>query len=185
VSDLLFGPRLWSLESFVKSSVFSMGLLALAVIVLFPYDNTPVRWFRHVRLVWFGGLFISLVPDYVSLIQTRWLLRISALGSNLSILALLVVDTAFTVSIGFVAVLSTTLVFSRAFYPDLATEFSSVVRHFRWKNPAYVIWFVPAFATSIWLWLYAVSGFLLKAAKRFDIGFQWFNRRFDMEKKPL
>jgi hypothetical protein len=43
----------------------------------------------------------------------------------------------------------------------------------------------PAFFTSIWLWLYAGSGFVLKAARRFDIGFQWFNRRFDIEKHPL
>ena len=34
-------------------------------------------------------------------------------------------------------------------------------------------------------WLYAGSGFLLKAARRFDIGFEWFNRHFDIEKKPL
>jgi formate/nitrite transporter FocA (FNT family) len=39
--------------------------------------------------------------------------------------------------------------------------------------------------TSIWLWLYAGSGFLLKAARRFDIGFAWFNHKFDIEKKPL
>jgi len=39
--------------------------------------------------------------------------------------------------------------------------------------------------TSIWLWLYAGSGFLLKAARRFDLGFDWFNRHFDIEKKPL
>lgn len=43
----------------------------------------------------------------------------------------------------------------------------------------------PAFFTSIWLWLYAGSGFLLKAARRFDVGFSWFNRHFDIEKKPL
>jgi hypothetical protein len=43
----------------------------------------------------------------------------------------------------------------------------------------------PAFLTSIWLWLYAGSGFLLKAVRRFDIGLEWFNRRFDIEKKPL
>jgi hypothetical protein len=43
----------------------------------------------------------------------------------------------------------------------------------------------PAFFTSIWLWLYAGSGLLLKAVRRFDIGFDWFNRHFDIEKKPL
>jgi hypothetical protein len=37
-----------------------------------------------------------------------------------------------------------------------------------------------AFFTSIWLWLYAGSGFVLKAAWRFDLGFNWFNRKFDM-----
>jgi hypothetical protein len=43
----------------------------------------------------------------------------------------------------------------------------------------------PVFAGSIWLWLYAGAGFVLKAARRFDIGFEWFNRHFDIEKKPL
>jgi hypothetical protein len=45
--------------------------------------------------------------------------------------------------------------------------------------------FYAAFFTSLWLWLYAGSGFILKAARRFDIGFEWFNRKFDIEKKPL
>jgi hypothetical protein len=33
--------------------------------------------------------------------------------------------------------------------------------------------------------LFFSSGALLKAARRFDIGFDWFNRHFDIEKKPL
>jgi len=33
--------------------------------------------------------------------------------------------------------------------------------------------------------LFASSGFLLKAARRFDVGFDWFSRKFDIEKKPL
>jgi hypothetical protein len=43
----------------------------------------------------------------------------------------------------------------------------------------------PTFFTIIWLWLYAGSGFVLKAARRFDVGFAWFNRKFDIERKPL
>jgi hypothetical protein len=39
--------------------------------------------------------------------------------------------------------------------------------------------------SSFWLWLYGVAGFLLIVARRFDIGFDWFNRKFDIEKKPL
>ena len=43
----------------------------------------------------------------------------------------------------------------------------------------------PSIVTSVWLWLYAGSTFILSTARRFDVGFDWFNRRFDIEKKPL
>jgi len=39
------------------------------------------------------------------------------------------------------------------------------------------------FSSSVWL--YAGFGFLLKAARRSDIGLDWFNREFDIEKKSL
>ncbi len=42
--------------------------------------------------------------------------------------------------------------------------------------------YASALSTSVWLWLYAGSGFILKSAKRFDIGFQWFNSKADIEK---
>jgi hypothetical protein len=48
-----------------------------------------------------------------------------------------------------------------------------------------LLWMGAAFFTSIWLWLYAGAGFLLKFVLRFDIGFNWFNRTFDIKKKPL
>src|SRR5439155_1624424 len=35
-------------------------------------------------------------------------------------------------------------------------------------NPLVSCFWLPTFFTSIWLWLYAGSGFLLKAARRFD-----------------
>ena len=49
----------------------------------------------------------------------------------------------------------------------------------------FLLWILPAFFTSIWIWLYAGSGFILKAARRYDIGFEWFNRKLDIGKKPL
>jgi hypothetical protein len=43
--------------------------------------------------------------------------------------------------------------------------------------------FYTDFFTSIWP--YAGVGFLLKSTRRLDSGFDWFNRKFDIEKKPL
>ena len=53
------------------------------------------------------------------------------------------------------------------------------------RSELLLLFVVPSLFTNVWLWLYAGSGFLLKAARRFDIGFEWFNRKFDIEKKPL
>ena len=44
---------------------------------------------------------------------------------------------------------------------------------------------VTVFPHMLLSWLPLVSGGIIIAARRFDIGFQWFNRRFDIEKKPL
>jgi hypothetical protein len=44
---------------------------------------------------------------------------------------------------------------------------------------------IPAVAVTIWMWLPFIAGILLKVASRLDIGVAWFNRRFDIEKKPL
>ncbi len=44
---------------------------------------------------------------------------------------------------------------------------------------------IPFLLTCAWLWLYVAVGFLLKGARRFDVGFDWFNRHADIEKEPL
>jgi hypothetical protein len=62
-----------------------------------------------------------------------------------------------------------------------------VVSHFMdfHQNHSWIVFVFPAFLTSIWLWLHTGSGFLIRAARRFNIGFGWFNRNFDVEHKPL
>jgi hypothetical protein len=47
------------------------------------------------------------------------------------------------------------------------------------------IFCITSLATSIPLWLTVLLGFLLKGANRFDLIFDWFTSKFDIEKKPL
>jgi hypothetical protein len=49
------------------------------------------------------------------------------------------------------------------------------------EYPPDALWFYPAFGTSALLWLFASSGFLVKAAHKFDSGLRWFN----ISKHPL
>ena len=143
----------------------------------------------------------SSVPDYVSLLETRFILyRLKRTQSVLIVAAWLLLDLYITASIATLACLLglDTLAWVEAkkrfgssipFHFDLVGDLEFALLRFfhplRRYRLSVVLWYFPAFFTSIWLWLYAGSGFLLKAARRFDLGFDWFNRRFDIEKKPL
>jgi hypothetical protein len=81
-------------------------------------------------------------------------------------------------------------------FPDLPTEYVALMRShsccldflgglsaYGWIRASLMVY--PLFLATLWLDLYATSGFIIRAARRFDIGFDWFNRKFDIEKKPL
>jgi hypothetical protein len=148
------------------------------------YPMSVLDWFVIAFLAITTLFLTNLAPDYLSLLETRWLLKAFRSTKISSVAALLLLDLVLTAGLS--------VAWNGAYF-ILDTEL--------WKVKGWLLmmrdivirnaflgrdWFViPSMFTSIWLWLYAGSGFLLKAARRFDIGFDWFNRKFDIEKKPL
>ena len=151
-------------------------------------------------------LLLNVPSDYFTLLLTRRLLGVASKHTSawkrLALLALALYVTAVIASITTYVGQSWVEGFAGELYApaldegpiQVQTGSSIIWPSELWnviKNPLprtydlLAFWYVPAFFTSIWLWLYAGSGFLLKFARRFDIGFRWFNRRFDIEKKPL
>jgi hypothetical protein len=139
-------------------------------------------------------LFTNVLPDYLSLLESRFVLRLMTRTRSGGVwTGGLVVDVWLTLLIAFLPIVILSGVLSGRF-DSLAVlrvawqsilhplDFTRGVFGYAAQSPVVIF---PAFFTSIWLWLYAGSGFLLKAARRFDIGFDWFNRKFDIEKKPL
>ena len=191
------------------------------------------RLLPYAVIVMFLG---NALPDYLSLLETRYLLRFMK-GVRSSAFIVLILVLAFIITVGIASVpvsvavsqfgIITTSPYLAAIAQQSDAEFSESLASIRepdeytrsepkvteelaaavlamrhgdldqgnlhllkatyWYGGREVLGFFgyPAFFTSIWLWLYAGSGFLLKTARRLDIGFQWFNRRFDIEKKPL
>jgi hypothetical protein len=143
----------------------------------------------------------NVFPDYISLLKTRYILgrmRVTGIrGRSVWLLA----DLALTCASGLVSLFIGACLFYVAanwdpsfarfvgywhtilmdlhFFPSQLWQSRTLLAPFR------ALWFYPAFFPSVWLWLYAGSGFLLKAARRFDVGFQWFNSKIDIEKHPL
>ena len=141
----------------------------------------------------FSAAALNVLPDYLSLLETRWILR--RMQARHQILRFLILDVILTSAIASSALYVVWNVSVAFFGPSIveyrvvgsASTGYGVVKTVTF--PALLVrrvfWLYPAFFTSIWLWLYAGSGFLLKAARRLDIGFDWFNRKFDIERKPL
>jgi len=148
------------------------GLTAREVVL--PRSANPGVWLIVAAAI----LWISVCPVLVSLLMARWVLfRMSRTNSRFQwaslILSHVLLAGAFTLL---------------AIWSSGGGDYSpSEVIHGVASDTTARIWFIfyPSFFPSIWLGVYSGSGFLLKAARRFDIGFDWFNRKFDIEKKPL
>jgi hypothetical protein len=162
----------------------------------FGYDN-----FRSIGINPLRALptffCVAIIGDYIALLETRFILglliryrRTIVLCAGLLLDAVITILTAraiFSLNTHFVKVMEDPSVSAEAMRLVHRLPPGSTVRVVQSVSQptAMGLWFYPALFTSIWLWLYAGSGFFLKAARRFDLGFDWFNRHFDIEHKPL
>lgn len=220
--DRVFGESTFSLKCFWRSSIVSICLVVLishkSFLSLLQGQKEEGDW----RLVPVFLIVFCVIPDYLSLLKSRFLLsKIATTESRLKTIAILVLDTYLTLLVASFSILlgvwfivegdGGLLGYSKdvsllhkvengfgGVYDALANEFvpSDSLLFFSLKplidsegtfgvTSLTDLVSYPICFTSIWLWLYAGSGFLLKAAKRFDLGFHWFNAKFDIEKKPL
>jgi hypothetical protein len=215
VFDRVFGKKHLTWRCFGWSSLASLLSLGIVILVCSSFDPQffdPVKFYRQVAfqrqpsirsalLLFFGlSLFGNVVPDYLSLLKARKLLKpmgASTVGRTLGVLALDLFLTVVTASVSlfvsvavFFAVATWEPVYAKlnGYFNTVEEVFPQILSALRGHSPLNgfkPLWYYPAFFTSIWLWLYAGSGFLLKVVRGFDIGFDWFNRHCDIEKKPL
>jgi len=232
--DRVFGTRHLSWKCFWRCCLASYVVFIIAVIIAITLSADRSPWnigVVRVLAVFLIVLFTNAIPDYLSLLETRYILRLMLLYKTLKVHAILLfTDLLLTVYFGCIGaiflsacqqqfVLQSVLgsvsitpsvgdqVLHAATHPietiraGIAGDIRIVTDVFMSHpnppsaQPTVALYggdlkigrpiIVASCVTSIWLWLYAGSGFLLKAARRFDIGFDWFNRKFDIEKKPL
>lgn len=197
--DRVFGRRYFSWRCFSRSCVASFGSFVIGLLVSAARDDArpelALSLLEEVRaFFWFAAFVvpISIGPDYLSLLKTRLILKMMTKTTKVwSWFGLIIVDGIITLIIAFNSV---TLGFALAWSYGMGTVHSpgeallimrdlyqAPISDFT-DNAPFVY---PAFFASAWLWLYATAGGSLKAARHFDVGFQWFNRKFDIERKPL
>jgi hypothetical protein len=217
--DGVFGKRHLSWLCFLRSCVASSCVVAMVLLVwaAFNWNSVHIMMKLGARA---SSVFVvlltfttcmSLVPDYVSLLKTRYILRwLKTSRSYRWIVTLLALDLLATgcLALGVYAGMWWGFtVYSRATGGQSSPLFllPLVVNTILTGNFGYLfitppgyqgtywiddgipfaIWFIAAFFTSMWAALYALSVAAVRMAHAFGIGISAFRHLLDIEKRPV
>lgn len=147
---------------------------------------------------WLFIMVVNGIPNYIALLKTRYAIQSFARHPRTTSRVLILtadVSASLIIALGLFLVITSMSWFANHRLPQALPEFHSelgpymhgqVRGLFKGDMPLQLLLnCYPTFFGIVWFSLYAASGFLLKAASSFGIGFRWFTRRFDIERKPL
>jgi hypothetical protein len=220
--DKVFGHKHLSLTWFLRCCLASYILLFVLLFIrdlVDPYVWLAIREGKLYMLyaalhrsdigeILTLGLLTNAIPDYVSLLETRYVLSLLARTNNILLWAfLLCIDFVITGCIGLTipiwavwlrivifghnsAMLWSGVLFSIRIFFAYLSDFWTV----NWLRPqgeVYrvsshgLVYYYAAFLTSLWLWVYLAASGILRVARQIDVGFERIKRWFDIENKPL
>jgi len=174
LSDRIFGEHLTSLRSFLISSSISFFTIACLFAILF--SAFPDDWERVKAVGWTGiggfflvGGFLNLIPDYVSMVQTRALLRPMSKTRKKSIVVLFTfLDVALTFLIISIAVMCYQLIYGG---PGVYRFLSWTLM---WDTTGLAHFYSPyiysTLSTSFWLWLYIAAAGVIRSNRMISRG---------------
>jgi hypothetical protein len=192
--DRVFGERPFSFKFFRRSCVASF--VAVGLVSIF-YVRVRLRSHLHIALlqVFFNSFIFGLIPDYLSLLTSRAILiLISRNPRLLRIVLFLLADALISPLISIGGMLTIMVLISTVepsfsinhplqVIPDFYHAFFSW-RAFTFSSGTVLdqlsVLFYSSFFTSIWLWLYVIVGFAMKATRRIHV-----SQYLDIDKKPL
>ncbi len=210
VFDGIFGKKHFSRRCIIGSCIASV--VAVLILTILWYAIWPENFygiFSIISLYEFLLIYLLITIsfnvffDYFSLLETRWIIdRIKDTNSPPKILGFLAIDFAATVSIFLIGM--TISLFPIIYIVSLfsinyrSLEYFEMLSHY-WGELYYGItlnsergdditvgvWLYSTFFTSIWVWLYFLSGLIVKILVFFAKLFGWTRRILDIDNKPL
>jgi len=202
--DSVFGKKHFTLKCFLRSSLASLisatlmffiwGILRPNEFHAFYLD--PDLVYNFLILLFFVGI-LNLIPDYFSLLETRYMLRWlnNSYSVKRAILGILidglVTAVIFWIGLNILSVLVLVFVSDTSFvvlFIKINKEFLTLYLPLK-ATQMYIlplgITFYSTFFTSAWLWLYVISGIILKSLKYFGVMVEKAGKIFDLENKPI
>ena len=201
--DSVFGKKHFTFKCFLRSSIAS---IVSAMIMFFiwgvlrpnefhTFFSSPNLVSNIIQLVFFVET-LNFIPDYFSLLETRYMIRwINKSYSVKKSILVILVDGLVTGVIYFIGYNVFWAVFLITIGGSSFAEFIEINQDFltshlflkrgKIHRLPIGITFYSTFFTSAWLWLYVISGIILKGLKYFGVMVEKVGTIFDLENKPI
>lgn len=205
VFDGIFGKKHFSWRCFSRSCIAS--ILAVLMLTIFWWALNPEVFYAYflnedftetLGMYIFISFVFNLIPDYFSLFETRYIIgKLRNVNSTTKIIVFLVIDIVATAFIFFAGVAISIFIVNRIagdpMYMYLDTllgvvemiEAGLTMSTFADKVPNMGVWFYSTFFTSVWIYLYVISGMIVKAGSFIGILASCIRKIFDIDNKPL
>jgi len=152
VFDKVFGKKHLSLKTFFRSAIVSISSVFVLYFIFSTVfqvlgSRTPSN-ISLIKVLIIGGI-LNIIPDYISLFETRWILKkFSKFSSFIGNLGILFLDLVISATI----ILSSIYLFQH-FRGEEINSWIELVAIFS----IYSIFFYSTFITSVWSWLFFIS----------------------------
>jgi len=196
--DRIFGERHLSARCFWRSCAASFA--SVVVITTLWMAVRPHQFARFIQnsnyiflmLIFVSACALNLIPDYLSLLETRYFIRFMSRTHSLTrIAAFLFLGLVISAVIISIAFLYWGMPFVYRPGHPVFESFLGMLSHLITLSsvsegiPSFGICFYSTFSTSVWLWLYALSTLLVRAERHLGLGLRRFRSIIDIDKKPV
>jgi hypothetical protein len=209
VFDSIFGKKHLSWRCFFRSSIASFAAVTIVFMFFFTINPEPILVAFKEFVDMPRGILLMLlpvaitvvlnpIPDYISLLETRYIInRMSKTNSSIKIMGYLVFDFIATfVIFSVVGMFMSFLVLFILTGGSVveASEGIAIVLEvvktgiFLGQNDSSSlvgIWLYSTFFTSVWVYLYILSGMIVKVGSFIGILGRLIRKIFDIDNRPL
>ena len=172
--DSVFSENHLSLKCLIRSVIASLIAVMAIWLLMGNADLIGLRMQSNLSLGWFlvTALVVNVIADYISLLETRWLLgRIPR--STFAQIGVLIFDFPISAAIIWVAIF---LYLRSPLREGDVESFAEILGVFS----VFSVFFYSTFLTSVWTWGYITSTWIMRLATRLRVAY-W----LDVENKPI
>ncbi|HLG56187.1 MAG TPA: hypothetical protein VI485_12710 [Vicinamibacterales bacterium] len=202
--DSVFGHQHFSARCFWLSCVASY--LWTTVLTLLWFALRPDVWNdvdaglrpRYVTIVVVvlvaSTAVLNVLPDFISLLKTRYVIGVMRRCSSRAAIAILAADAIGCALLGWFGFLLGMLLLTgdirEAFHGAtelllMAITFTHGLDGYAIETPGAGVWFYSTFMASVWVWLYAASSLILRVAPSVGGFWKWVWSWVDVRNQPF